>query len=161
MSLQAFKEKILGHAHADAQKISQKNADLIADARERALRDIRVLEEGIITAANIEAQQQARSIRQRAELEGRSLVLAAKQEELSATKEAFLESLTELSSKEKQELHNAFAKLIPNIKGEVFLHPDGGLVFRGEGVEINLTLPQIVEQLFRNYRSDIAKELFA
>lgn len=161
MSLLVFKEKILGHAHADAQKITQKNAGLIADVRERALQDIRVLEESIITAANAEAQHLTRSIRQRAELEGRSLVLAAKQEELSATKEAFLESLARLSSVEKTALHDALAKLVPNTKGKIVPQPDGGLVFRGEGVEMNLTVPQIVEQLFRNYRSDIAKELFA
>lgn len=160
MSISAFKEKILGHAHADAKNIAQKNAVLIAEAREHALRDIRALEESIIASANAEAQHQTRGIRQRAELEGRSLVLAAKQEELSVTKEVFLASLAELSSNEKQELHTALLRLIPNTKGEVVSQPDGGLVFRGEGVEMNLAIPQIVEQLFRNYRSDIAKELF-
>ncbi len=161
MSLSAFKEKILQDATAQAESLVRERAAENRNVYDSAMHEMRTAEENSIAAAHIEAERQARSIHQRAELEGRSMVLAAKQEELLATQKAFVSFVASLDEDKKKDIHTALCKLIPEIHGEVVPQDDGGLIFRSKGVEINLTLPYVIGQLFRTYRAEIAKELFA
>lgn len=161
MSLAVFKEKILTQASTDAERLLHDNTNRVKEVRDNATHDIRMLEEDVIAVATKEAHRQARSIHQYAELEGRSLVLEAKQRELQKTKDALLLELASLSEQQKQELYTVLLALVPKAHGEVIPQSDGGLIYRGESIEINLSLSQLVEQLFRMYRSEIAKELFS
>ncbi|OGY33063.1 MAG: hypothetical protein A3D99_01235 [Candidatus Andersenbacteria bacterium RIFCSPHIGHO2_12_FULL_45_11] len=161
MSLSTFKEKILGQAAADVESFVRKHTDVVRRLHDDAIRDLRALEDGIVAAAVREADVKAQSIHQQSELEGRSMVLAAKQAELIATKEAVLQVLTTLDESKKIELHTKLCALVADKRGTIVPQEDGGLVFRGDGVEVNLTLPYLVDRLFATYRSEIAKELFA
>lgn len=160
MSLSAFKEKILAQANEDAKHIAQKHAALSKEVRNSAAQEIRTIEESIIVSATKEAQRLAKGIHQRAEFDGRSTVLMAKQEELFATKDAIVALLTDMPEKKKKELQTTLRGLLPKQKGVVKEHEDGGLVFQGEGIEINLSLNHLIEQIFTKYRSEIARELF-
>jgi len=161
MSLAVFKEKILNEASAEAESIVQKNSFLISEEQNRASKDIRDMEEAIISVAQKQAQLQARSITQNAKLAGRSNILRAKQEELNAIKAEFLSSLTKLSDAKKKTIYKSLLRLVPKHRGEVISEKDGnGFVFRDKGIEMNLTLPYLVEQVFWKYRSELAKELF-
>lgn len=162
MSLSAFKEKILREATADAEKIAHKNALVVEEERSRTAQELRALEEAIVTAAEQEAESTTRSIHQRAQLAGRSLVLTAKQEELMRTKELFLDSLLKMSDADKKKMHEALRKLVPQEKGTIVPATDGiGFVFQAKGVEMNLTLSYLVDQIFWKYRSELVKELFS
>lgn len=162
MSLSAFKEKVMSEAARQAEGIADANALALQEERSRASKELREMEEAVVTAAEKEAQQQTRSIHQQAQLQGRSLVLTAKQEELARTKEAFLSSLMSLSDAEKKNLHNALLQLVPKETGKVVPEKDGnGFIFRAEGVEMNLTLSYLVDHVFWKYRSELAKELFS
>lgn len=161
MSLAALREKILSEATEIAVQISHANERTIQEERSRALQELHALEEGIVSAANAEAERLTRTVHQQAKLSGRSLVLSAKQEALTKTKEAFISYLTALPRSEKHALHKALLTLVPKEKGDIELDADEiGFVFRGEGMEMNLTLPYLAEQLFWKYRSELALELF-
>lgn len=161
MSLAVLREKILSEASETAAKISRAHEHAISEARTRALQELHGVEEGIVSAANAEAANLTRIVHQQANLSGRSLVLTAKQEALTKAKEEFISYVKDLSKEDKKSLHKALLKHVPKSKGEIELDADEiGFVFRGEGVEMNLTLPYLAEQLFWKYRSQLATELF-
>ncbi|MDA1169347.1 MAG: hypothetical protein O3A36_03345 [bacterium] len=161
MSLAALREKILSEAVEVAAKVSRANNVAMQEERTRALQELHALEEGIVSAAHTEAERLTRIVHQQANLTGRSLVLSAKQEALTKTKEAFIASIKDLSKDEKKLLHKALLVLVPKGKDDVDLDADGiGFVFRGEGMEMNLTISHLADQIFWKYRSELAIELF-
>src|SRR3989344_2095196 len=119
MSLSTFKEKILGQAAADVESFVRKHTDVVRRLHDDAIRDLRALEDGIVAAAVQEADVKAQSIHQQSELEGRSMVLAAKQAELIATKEAVLQVLTTLDESKKIELHTKLCALVADKRGTI------------------------------------------
>ncbi len=161
MSLSALKEKILLEAAADAEQITREHDRVLQDKQERTVQELRALEEGIVADAKKEAERQVRIIHQQAELAGRSMILQAKQEELQATKEAFLSLLTKCTNEEKKAIQSALQSLVPKGDGKIVEDASGiGFVFQGDGIEMNLTRSHIVDELFRKYRAEIANELF-
>ena len=160
MSFPALQEKILGEAAAKASAIAEQGALEKTKEQERAMQDLRAMEERMIADAEKEAQHAARIIHQNAELSGRASVLEAKQEEIAAARQAFLEMLQNLPEAEKKRLLVSLQNLLPDTEGNTEDHEDGGFVFHGKGVEVNLTFPQLADRLFWRYRAEISRALF-
>lgn len=160
MSFPALQEKILGEATAKASAIAEQGALEKAKEQERAMRDLREMEERAIAHAEQQAQHAARIIHQSAELSGRASVLIAKQEEIAAARQAFLEMLRNLPDSDKKNLLASLQKLLPDMEGKTEEHEDGGLVFQGKGIAVDLTFPHLADRLFWKYRSEIARALF-
>lgn len=160
MSLPVLQEKILGEAKAQAADIARQGDLELAKERELAMQELREMEERIIVDAENQAQHASRIIHQKAELSGRASVLEAKQEEIAAAKDAFLAMLRELPEAEKKKFLASLKNLLPKTEGEVKEHTDGGFVFHGKGIEVNLTFPQLADRLFWKYRAEISRALF-
>ncbi len=160
MSFPALQEKILDEATAKASAIAERGSLELAQEQERAMRNLREMEERVVAHAEQQAQHATRIIHQKAELSGRASVLVAKQEEITAAKGAFLAMLQEFPEAEKKKLLASLKNLLPETEGKTEDHEDGGFVFRGKGIEVNLTFPQLADRLFWKYRADISRVLF-
>lgn len=160
MSLPVLQEKILGEAKAQASAIAKQGDLELAKERELAMGELRELEERIVADAKNRALLASRIIHQKAELSGRASVLEAKQEEIAATRQAFLEMLQNLPDAEKKQLLASLKKLLPDTEGKTENHEDGGFVFHGKGIAVDLTFPQLTDRIFWKYRAEISRALF-
>lgn len=180
MSLEKLQEAILEQAEQDASAIATQLQEEKSAEEARILARAQNVEQTIIDSAEREAQNLARRKRQQTELDGRSAVLNAKEDELQQTKQ---ELFTKLANEDAKDLIKKLAKHVPDEKGTIVageLHKaevasvldkkhtiakevipgEGGFVFRGKDTEINLTLGHLVDTLFRKYRTRLASLLF-
>ncbi len=160
MSLPALQETILAEARKEADAILARSRAELAKEQERATSELRAMEERIVTEATKNAQRESQVIHQRAELAGRASVLTAKQEEIDATKAEFLAMLQNLPEQDKKKLYASLKKLLPDTEGKTEEHPEGGFIFRGKGIEVNLSFPYLTDRLFWKYRAEISQALF-
>lgn len=183
MSFQALKQALLAQAQEQAAAIKSELQAQIAEQQQRIAARAQAIEEVIISEATEEGARLAHRIHQDAELEGRARVLQAKQEELDATRQAVVATLLGLPDDETLQLLTTLVAHIPPEKGVVIageqhaalikkllpshvsLAPEtipneGGFIYRTDQMEIDMTIKQLVTQLFAKHRSSIAKILF-
>lgn len=182
MSFTRLQDAILEEARQQASAVEQKYADLYDKEEQHVIERAQAVEAEIIEAAEAEGVARARKLHQESELAARSAVLTAKQEELVATREAFVKDV--IDSADDQLIASLMA-LVPSDKGEIVpgeahkelvakaaakaghtvsdevIADDGGFVYKGASTEMNLTIQHLAEALFARHRSRIASTLFA
>lgn len=182
MSFERLQEAILTQARVRADEVSREYNTSIEKEETRIKDRAVLLEEEIINAANAEGAAAARKLHQETELSARSSVLTAKQEELAATREAFIEHV--ISSADKAMI-KSLLNLLPSKDGEIVpgekhkdlvssaaksagykvssetISDDGGFVYRDASTEMNLTVRHLAEAVFSRHRAEIAQILFS
>ncbi len=182
MSFDTLKEAILKEARAEAEQISSALNTQASEEKQRIADKARMIEEDVIAEAEHEADRRAKLVRQEAELGGRASVLQAKEQALTEAKEAFVKNVLE---QDEAGIKDLLKKLLATVgytsgtivPGEVHLSQlkdvagafdvdsesipkEGGFIFRGEKVELNLTISHLADQLFQKHRAELAKMLF-
>lgn len=183
MSFEALKNEILREAKRESEAVEARLHEQQKALEERITAKARAMEERILEEAEAEGQKQARHLHQEMELTARSQVLTAKQQELEKTQRMLLEQLLGQDEAAQKKLLAGLLKLLPDTKGTIvpgeyhkdllaglveppytlakdFLPQQGGFVFQSVESEMDLTLAQLVAQLFGKERAAIAKILF-
>ncbi len=183
MSFDHLQARILDEARAQAKHLADTFTAQKTSREEASNRKIRAIEEKIIEQARHQADQQARYIRQTIKLKSRADILMAKQARLNLLESKFRDRLVALPLTDTKALLGRLLALIPSEgTGEIIvgdrhvqelraltsaytivdetLPQEGGFVYRDRHLELNLTISNIVRQLFRQHRAKLARQLF-
>jgi V/A-type H+-transporting ATPase subunit E len=186
MSFTELQQAIYDEAQKRADEIDAQYRQKLASEEGRIKKQAQLIEEEIIDQARYEAKQKARFLHQEEKLLSRAQVLKVKQEEIEKVKKEVKSQIINWEDEKVDKLIKGLVELIPeNVEGEVVpgsahekwvkkytdkkklslsdkqIQDEGGLIYRGKDVEINVTVGRLVDQLFSRRRSEVAKALFA
>ncbi len=185
MSFAQLQKAIYKEAKKRADEIDADYHRRLAVEEERIKKEARMIEEGIMDRVRSEAMQKARFIHQEEKLLSKSQVLKAKQEEIESIRTEAKSQIINWDDEKAKKLIKKLIDLVPdNAEGEILpggahkkwiiqyagkkglkisdeeIANEGGLIYRGNNIEINVTVGRLVDQLFSRRRSEIAKVLF-
>ncbi len=185
MSFDKLQKAILTEAADEAAIVQERYKKLAQREKERITAQARDVEESILEEAKLAAEREASRLRQEHILTSKATVLAAKQDALNELEETLVHKLhqdqdmtstlirqllAQLPSKAGTivpgELHrDAIAKALQKnskykLSAEIIPN-DGGLIYKNELTEINLSIRAIVRQVFTRHRAELAAALFA
>jgi vacuolar-type H+-ATPase subunit E/Vma4 len=185
MSFDTLKQSILKEADARIEEIKARTRKQLRHEEKRITKQAQALEQNILDEAEKYAEQAESRLHQERQLQAKANVLTSKQLELDKTEAETLSSILKWEEDETRELLKALIAMLPDKPGIVLLGEkhteiakemlkdqkqwdvseevipdDGGLKFRDEKMEINLSVRYLVRQLFTRHRADIARHLF-
>ena len=183
MSFQGLQQALEQESADVIAKIKQRHEKRLKAEEARIKANARVLDEEIISAAEVEGTRAAKTLHQEHQLGAKAEVLEAKQAELAATKAALIKHINDWDDTEAEQLLKGLLKLLPGEAGTITAGehhrdlltklvkephqlnkttvPGGGFIFRTHNSEINLTIEHLVQQLFVRHRAAIAQTLFS
>lgn len=184
MSFETLKAAILKEATANAAATHARFAKQLSREEQRLKAEVRQIEEDIITQAEKKAEREVKRIHQEHQLQAKARVLEAKQEELLRTRDLVAQEILGWSDADTKQLLKSLLALAPNdgvviagsghrdllkelLKGTKLtlsddtVADDGGCIVRSRETEINLTIRQLVAQLFTRHRAELAGRLFS
>jgi len=185
MSFAELQQAIFDEASTEADQVRARYEAQLAKEETRIKEEAQRVEDTIISAAKTEAEQQARRLHQVAQLDAKAKILMAKQEELEETKRLVVAAVLVWNKEQAESLIESLLKLVPAGAGELqvgevhedivnklvdergdvkvsdrVLPKEGGFIFKGEDMELNVTVDRLVEQLFLKHRAKLAETLF-
>lgn len=181
MSFETLQEAILTEARQRADQVSTQLTERAHAEEQRITARAQDMQEKIVFDAERDGDNQARRIRQEAELSGRALVLNAKQEELDATKARLADKILK---EDATALLKGLLALVPDTEGTIVpgevhasalkklvkgklklsdtsIKGEGGFLFQAKDSELDATVGHLIDRLFVKHRAQIAKILFS
>lgn len=185
MSFETLQTAILEEARGRAASVMENWRDRTRTEEKRIRQSARELEEEIIRAAEARGSQEAKRLRQERVLEAKAFILRAKQEELEATQQAVTENILSWDEAKTRNLlegllmlltdrtdgtlipgsyHAELLKKLTDEQGidcsEDVVNDDGGFIYRTPTSEFNVTIRNLVAQIFARHRAELAGRLF-
>lgn len=185
MSFETLQTAILQEALERAELIKQNWRNRTHVEEKRIKKNARTLEERIIQSGEARGSQEAKRLHQEHMLEAKASILSAKQDQLKATQQAVVIKILSWDETKTGNLLKALlalltdrtdGSLIPGVHHEKLLRQlaadqgidcteetvsdDGGFIYRTPTSEFNVTIHNLVAQIFARQRSEIAGRLF-
>lgn len=183
MSFNRLQTRILDEARAQADSIAASFSTRKEQRQQEITAKIQALQENSTDAAKAAAVQQAQSIIQTTKLQSRAAILIAKQKELDSLEHKLREHLLALTPEETRKLlRSLLAHLPEGSQGEILagdqhakilaslsstrkiaketLPQEGGFIYRGGQIELNLTISHLTRQLCLRHRAQLARLLW-
>lgn len=184
MSFAQLQQAITGEARRQMDELKERYRQEVEKEENRIKERAQEVEEDIIDQAGAEGERRAKSLHQEAQLAARADILRAKQDGLDKTTQAAAVAVLSWDKSRTASLIKSLMKQLPEEKGKITpgekhvelvrreaerlghkvldktVAGDGGFLYSGREVEMNMLVSELVKNVFARHRTEIAKVLF-